>query len=263
MVAARAATASTALALALCALRGAHAHQRHFPGHPEWDDIWPDPFVLNDLRNQPHGSQDTPPDLSGVWTGSPISSPFARYFLTPSGGGYGSSKDRTFGAEVPAAPGTAYDVRCITGDFHSNGDTPCGWDSARVSLAPSSSLSSAGSARRTKMQVDGAATTNWTATFSFYVDGQVTETFSGPVLGGNAAVGMEAPWNHFTGPLTGLWKGPAGDDFYVVTHDADSGNLTVVWDTSETPVGSWCAAALLCRAVSLGMHWVQACAHAC
>ena len=256
MPAARAATASSALGLALlCVSPGAHAHQRHFEGHPEWDDIWPDPFVLNDLRDQPHGSQDAPPDLSGVWTGSPISSPFARYFLTPSGGGYGSSKDRAFAAQVPPAPGTAYDVRCITGDFHNNGDTPCGWDSARVSLAPSSS-SSAGRARRTKVQFDGAASsastaTNWTATFSFYLNGQVSATFSGPVLGGNAAVGMPNPWNHFTGPLTGLWKGPTGDDFYVLTHDAASGNLTVVWDTSETPVGGWCAPAFPMPVVAL------------
>ena len=39
--------------------------------------------------------------------------------------------------------------------------------------------------------------------------------------------------------LTGLWKGPAGDDYYVMTHDLASGNLTVWWDSSQTPVGGW------------------------
>ena len=76
-----------------------NAHDRHFPDHPEWNDIWPDPVTLNDLGKsnsdpdalRPAG---TPPDLSGVWTGSPAAAANSRYFFTPSGGGYGSSKDR-------------------------------------------------------------------------------------------------------------------------------------------------------------------------
>eukprot|EP00750_Incisomonas_marina_P012623 INCI17124.5.p1 GENE.INCI17124.5~~INCI17124.5.p1 ORF type:complete len:510 (-),score=85.81 INCI17124.5:54-1490(-) len=237
------------------------AHDRSFEGHPEWDSLWPDAFALNDLRGSKgaiaaesdvSAVADAPPDLSGVWTGSPIGSPKARYFLTPSGGGYGSSKDRAFAAEAPAPPGTAYDVRCITGDYTSDGALSCGWDSARVTVARTQkrrrrplrntrapARSNDGGGRLPGKAGASSVGSNWTATFSFIVDGQVAHTKSGPIEGGNAAVDMDEPWNHFLGPLTGLWKGPGGDDYYVLTHDAASGNLTVFWDTSETPVGSW------------------------
>ena len=215
--------AGVVAAVTACAFPGALAHDRHFEGHPEWDNIWPDPFSLNDLKHATSG--DTPPDLSGIWTGSPLGAPNARYFMTPSGGGYGSSKDRSFAAAAPRAPGTAYDVRCISGDFTDDGDTPCGWDSALVEVAPSTNSASTSS--------------NWTATISFLVNGQVSTKLSGAIENGNRAIAMDEPWNHFTGELSGLWKGPSGDDFYVLTHDADSGNLTVMWDTSETPVGGW------------------------
>jgi hypothetical protein len=151
---------AVAAGVALASCGTARAHLRHFPGHPEWDDIWPDPLSLNDLRNSDGLSAgDVPPDLSGVWRGSPLASDDARYFMTPSGGGYGSSKDRSFANEAPAPPGMAFDVRCVTGDFQAQGDQPCGWDKARAMLSGSAG--------------------NWTATLTFYDGGVVSVTYVG------------------------------------------------------------------------------------
>ena len=86
----------------LLVLPTANAHLKHFEGHPEWDNLWPDPFAINDLghRDAVNGAllagttdsdtddkrrfsaafddADAPPDLSGVWTGSSLGSPDAR-----------------------------------------------------------------------------------------------------------------------------------------------------------------------------------------
>ena len=238
------------------------AHDRHFAGHPEWDDLWPDPFTLNDLKGSIGGSNGAahiggsgggPPDLSGVWTGSPLAAPNSRMFLTPSGGGYGSSKDRSFSREAPAPPGTAYDVRCITNDYTHRGDISCGWDSARVTVKPINSKhgrrrksvwsgGSSGGESSTSVVTADADTDDpqWTATFEFTKGGAVVTTLSGAILGGNLRVAMDPPWDHFTGALTGLWEGPNGDvDYYVLTHNETSGNLTVAWDTSQTAAGGW------------------------
>ena len=51
---------------------------------------------------------------------------------------------------------------------------------------------------------------------------------------------MRLPWRHLTGKLTGLWRGPTGDDIYVVTHNATSNALTVWWDESQSHnPGGW------------------------
>jgi hypothetical protein len=97
-------------ALALSFVLLASAHERHFAGHREWDNLWPDPFALNDLRANSIGN---PPDLTGlalcppsvmaamvcavvvsdamadagVWTGSPQGGLGNFYYFVPSGGG--------------------------------------------------------------------------------------------------------------------------------------------------------------------------------
>ncbi len=45
-------------------------------------------------------------------------------------------------------------------------------------------------------------------------------------------------WSKFTGQLSGLWYGPSDtQDYYVITHDAKTGNVTVWWDTTISPAG--------------------------
>ena len=91
------ATAVLCSSAALCAVAPAlllfptpsSAHERHFPGHPEWDNLWPDPVTLNDVGRDGAGGV---LDLSGVWKGSPKAGNEHRYFFTPSGGGYGSGE---------------------------------------------------------------------------------------------------------------------------------------------------------------------------
>ena len=198
-------------------------HERHFPGHPEWDNLWPDPPSLNDLKN---GHESLPPDLSGVWHGSPAGGEMHRYFFTPSGGGYGSAKDRMPGF-LPAAPGTAYDIACLTKDWTSKASGGCGWAVARAALN------------------QDEKTGEWTANITFMDEKHaVVNQLSGPVSADGNNIAMHLPWNRYAGELSGLWKGPTGDDYYVVTHEADQqggvqGNLTVWWDSAETAIGSW------------------------
>lgn len=89
-------------------------HERHFPNHPEWDNIWPDPFTLNDLRENPQF------DRSGIYVVGEYG-----VLITPSSGGYGSNKGRYYKQEVEKHPGLSYSVRCLQ-------DTCDGWVRARV-----------------------------------------------------------------------------------------------------------------------------------
>ena len=215
------------------------AHEKHFPKHPEWDTIWPDPVALNDLNNP---DTNTPPNLAGIWTGSPKRGLKHRYFFTPSGGGYGSSKDSSFINEPPAAPGFGYDVRCITGDWTAKAATPCGWDKARVIV--SSTLTSA-EKRSIHIQSAklGSATSapSWQATVTFYNTADNTTSIKKGSLTNNTIINIDLPWNHFVGPLTGLWHGPStnNNDYYVMTHDLVSNQITAWWDPSESEQGSW------------------------
>ena len=143
------------LILLLVFISCAVAHEKIFPNHPEWNNLWPDPVVLNDLK---HPGEDTPPNLSGIWTSGAKT---ARYLLTPSGGGYGSSKDSMFANETPAPPGMAYDVRCITGDWTKAAPTDCGFTKARVALSSTRT-------RAMHIQSIRVATTTWQATVTFY-----------------------------------------------------------------------------------------------
>ena len=216
------------------------AHEKIFPNHPEWNNLWPDPVALNDLK---HPGEDTPPNLSGIWTsgakkpgsvGSTVPPKTARYLLTPSGGGYGSSKDSMFANETPAPPGMAYDVRCITGDWTKAAPTDCGWTKARVALSSTRT-------RAMHIQSIRVATTTWQATVTFYHSDNTTTSKTGS-LTANTTINMDVPWNHFMGPLSGLWRSAPStnsNDYYVLTHDSASNQLTAWWDPTQTPQGSW------------------------
>jgi len=80
-------------------------HERTFPNHPEWNNIWPDPFTLNDLKASPEI------DRSGIYEGGIL--------VTPSSGGYGSEKGRY--DEVERRPGASYSVRCLQSKCGSHG----------------------------------------------------------------------------------------------------------------------------------------------
>ena len=231
----------TPLVLAATALLAA-AHERHFAGHPEWDGKWPDPPSLSDL-----GTGDgAPPDLSGVWHGSPKAGDAHRYFFTPSGGGYGSAKDRHAAFAPAAAPGTSYDVACLTSDWNGGKAGGCGWDRATVVVAPSGSTAEA--RRRALDGVEDAAAAaaaaglvaGWTATVSFFTGDGPASLKKGAVDALGASIAMDLPWNRFDGNLSGLWASPKpGPDYYVMAHDATSGTMTVWWDTAESPAGPW------------------------
>jgi hypothetical protein len=73
-----------------------------------------------------------------------------------------------------------------------------------------------------------------TATCTFYDDtGNPTGEKSGPVSPAGDVIGMDLPWNRFTGPMTGLWQGPdaGANDFYIMSHNVTTGALAVwcVW----------------------------------
>jgi len=85
---------------------------------------------------------------------------------------------------------------------------------------------------------------NVVATCTFYDDDdQPVGSKSGNVSPAGDRIDMDLPWNKFTGNLTGLWYGPPGgdsdNDYYILSHNATTGELTVWWDTEETPAGSW------------------------
>jgi hypothetical protein len=254
---------AVAAVLALALVRFADAHDRHFAGHPEWDDLWPDPVALNDLRGS--GQTETgavvPPDLTGVWALASASAASAdaaasvdaaddqghraRVFLTASGGGYGSAMDREFAHEPALPPGFSFDVRCVTADYASaSGHQACAFAKGRVTLA----IRGQGHARAGPTPNATTTDTNvlWVATVTLFDgDGQViSNTPACPVTSNtHIATTSTTAWTHFTGPLSGLWQGAArnggDDDYYLLAHSSATDALTVSWDTSETPAGSW------------------------
>ena len=60
-------------------------------------------------------------------------------------------------------------------------------------------MASAAARRKAALAGHREAVTNWTATLSFYKGAEVYANLSGPVENGNMAIGMDEPWNHFTG----------------------------------------------------------------
>jgi hypothetical protein len=205
------------------------AHEKSFPTHPEWSDIWPDPMSLNDLKFHDANDHFSLPDLSGIWTGSPAGGITQRYFFTPSGGGYGSSKDSSFTNEPPLPPGTSYDVRCITGDWTAKMLSSCGgWKKARVSVAKTKTKT------KTTKTISAAP---WEATVTFFTN---ESSFSKTgTIEGNKRINMDLPWNHFVGGLTGLWSGQQPDDIYVLTHNSTTNKVTTWWDCSQTASVGW------------------------
>ena len=116
------------------------------------------------------------------------------YFFTPSGGGYGSSKDSNFANEPPAAPGFGYDVRCVTGDWTAKAATPCGWDKARVIV--SSTLTSA---EKRAMHIQSAkpeSAPSWQATVTFYNTADNTTSIKKGSLTNNTIINMDLPHTH-------------------------------------------------------------------
>ena len=114
-------------------------------------------------------------------------------------------------------PGPAFALHCLTEDAQG---TPggkasgCAWDTGTCTLAGGSALS---------CRLDNGTT----------LTGALSEAKDAIAFGG----GAEA-WSKFTGRLSGLWYGPADvQDYYVVTEDAASGNVTVWWDTSVSKAG--------------------------
>ena len=64
-----------------------------------------------------------------------------------------------FANEPPAAPGMAWDVRCITEDYTQKAAVPCGWDRARAVISP---------AQHYQQAISVDASIKWTATITFY-----------------------------------------------------------------------------------------------
>eukprot|EP00041_Stephanoeca_diplocostata_P006264 m.79354 g.79354 ORF g.79354 m.79354 type:complete len:876 (+) comp16268_c0_seq5:68-2695(+) len=152
-------------------------------------------------------------DLSGIWS-SPVA-PTHRYLFFRSGGGYGTGKDKhaAFPHMPVHEPGTAYDVKCLTSDFRGGKPGGCGWDKAVCTLTAGT---------------DGKSPI---ATCAF----DNGATLPGAVSADGCSINMSAPWTKFCGELSGLWSGPKeNSDYYVLTHDKATNDVTVWWDTAIT-----------------------------
>ena len=59
-------------------------------------------------------------------------------------------------------------------------------------------------------------------------------TITGALSQGKDAISFgDGGWSKFTGRLSGLWYGPTNTkDYYVITHDSRTNNVTVWWDTT-------------------------------
>eukprot|EP00051_Salpingoeca_urceolata_P030171 m.8335 g.8335 ORF g.8335 m.8335 type:complete len:1021 (+) comp3196_c0_seq1:59-3121(+) len=220
-----------AVAVVCLCVSAVDGHANHFKGNFDWQADWPQP-------PETHFDPEVQalPDLSGVWTGSPLGGATHRYFFTKSGGGFGSAKDVSVSASDPVSrPGTSYAVKCLTSDFRGGKPGGCGWDKAVCVLSASNVTAKHRSGGEATQYVADSVT----ATCSFYTGGQETGQLSGPVVKDGCGIDMKLPWNKFCGPMSGLWHGPAEGDIYVLGHNETTGNITVWWDSDVTPVGGW------------------------
>lgn len=95
-----------------------------------------------------------------------------------------------------------FKLQCLTTNWTGGSPGGCGWNSGRCTLSSAP------------------------ATLSCELDN------------GKTMSSWPKSWKKFTGGLSGLWYGPSDtQDFYIQTHDAETNEVTVWWDTRISPAG--------------------------
>eukprot|EP00045_Choanoeca_perplexa_P009466 m.91447 g.91447 ORF g.91447 m.91447 type:complete len:1043 (-) comp14907_c0_seq2:53-3181(-) len=251
--------------LALLFVASVHAHQHHFADHPEWNNIWPETEPIQDLQAL------SLPVLTGLWTDSNAST--ARYWLQPSGGGFGTGKDAYLPKLSPETPGTAYDVYCVSGDWQKPG-TACTFAKGRCTMTSNIHLYHnqllAQARAQTAAHLDiplselhhhpdhhdhvrnffqqlgqtllASPNLDVNVTCQFFDSkDQPEETSVGTVVSdAMLSFNGDVYWQRYQGNLTGIWYGAAQHDYIFLGHNQSDNSLTIMLDAfMNKPVAPW------------------------